>query len=83
MDFCYGSPCVNGECVNLQDGYQCNCEEGRRGRICKNRMKILYFVFCTTLLLRDLFVVLTAPLRIMLPYFEGGVGGGDGLTKNW
>ena len=25
---------MNGECLDLQDGYRCNCEEGWRGQNC-------------------------------------------------
>ena len=39
IDFneCLSNPCVNGECVDLQDGYQCNCEEGWTGQNCDGK----------------------------------------------
>ena len=47
IDYCYDSPCVNGECVDLQDGYQCNCEEGWTGQNCQDSNSSLINIrFC-------------------------------------
>ena len=37
VDDCLHSPCVNGDCVDLQNGYQCNCEEGWTGQNCDGK----------------------------------------------
>ena len=35
MDECVTDvPCVNGDCVDLRHGYQCNCEPGWTGQNC-------------------------------------------------
>ena len=38
VDYCFGSPCVKGgKCVNLDSGFQCNCEEGWTGEHCDGK----------------------------------------------
>lgn len=33
IDECYSSPCLNdGRCIDLVNGYQCNCQPGTSGR---------------------------------------------------
>ena len=44
---CFHSPCVNGDCVDLQDGYQCNCEEGWTGQNCDGIIFKLVDIFFT------------------------------------
>lgn len=34
IDYCVGSPCVNGECKELTDRFNCQCEAGWKGTTC-------------------------------------------------
>lgn len=34
LDFCASSPCINATCVNIEDDYECVCEEGVIGKRC-------------------------------------------------
>ena len=42
IDVCVSeAPCVNGECIDLRQGYQCNCRSGWTGQRCNGN--IAYF----------------------------------------
>ena len=42
IDLCVSeAPCVNGECVDLRQGYQCNFRAGWTGQTCNCKAQLL------------------------------------------
>ena len=33
---CFSNPCVNGICVDMEDGFECRCDLGYNGTLCEN-----------------------------------------------
>ena len=34
LDDCWDNPCLNGECIDLENDYRCNCYPGKWGKNC-------------------------------------------------
>ena len=45
IDDCAGSPCVNGECIDGVNSYECKCNSGYQGRNCENSKKLNQSLF--------------------------------------
>ena len=34
LDDCWDNPCQNGQCIDLENDYRCECQDGYSGKIC-------------------------------------------------
>jgi hypothetical protein len=45
IDDCVGRPCVNGECIDGVNSYQCRCKPGYEGTNCEEGTKIIKLLY--------------------------------------
>ncbi len=60
---CLGSPCVNGECIDRERGFDCNCFSGYSGTYCTAKEEaytayvshgfIIAIIICALVILRE------------------------------